>query len=91
MTIQKNRKVENMREKIGVRVLGDHTPSPESDSIPLLDLKSLRLLGRRTSAAGGLAGGDHRNVRIQSSHPWKENNTISSVEVFAFFFFDTAL
>ena len=69
MIIEENRKLEDMRGKTGVRVSGDHTPSPESDSIPLLDLKSLRLLGRRTSAAGGLAGGDHRNVRIQSSHP----------------------
>ena len=49
-------------------VIDNDVPSPESDGVPLLDLEALGLLGRRTGAARGLAGGNHRHVGIQSRH-----------------------
>lgn len=56
----------------------ESTPSPESDSIPLLDLKSLRFFGRgRASTTRSLTGGNHRHIGIQRSHGWNLDRSVS--------------
>lgn len=47
------------------------TPSPESNGVPLLDLEALGFLGRRRrtgAGGGGIVGGNHWHVGIQSRH-----------------------
>ena len=50
-------------------IIHNNIPGPESDGVPLLDLKSLGLLGRgRTCRARALTYGNHRHVGVQCRH-----------------------
>ena len=62
-------------------VINNYIPSPESNSVPFLDLEALGLLGGRTRAAGRLAGRNHWYVGVQSCHRSLSLSLVSRFEI----------